>query len=164
MPAWPGGECPECGDLMPPNLITCQTCRALLNTDLQVSFVDIPEFVPLREISAGTTICEQQSESSDSGVHTAVEPRSATAKGIFIQCPGCREELKVPVQYVNSSVLCNHCNHQFAPAEKGHQSRLLAYYADCPHCRKRMRKTVGEVKGGCLCEACGNGVKLEVPF
>ncbi len=52
MPAWPGGACPDCGDHMPANLITCQTCRALLNSELKVSFVDIPEFIPLQEVSA----------------------------------------------------------------------------------------------------------------
>ena len=52
MPAWPGGPCPECGEVMPENLVHCQNCRALMNPDLKTDSVEIPEFIPLQEIGS----------------------------------------------------------------------------------------------------------------
>ena len=39
--AWQGGPCHQCGDDMPANLVHCQTCRALLNSELTEDSVEI---------------------------------------------------------------------------------------------------------------------------
>mgnify|MGYP002789603976 CR=1 FL=1 len=74
MPAWPGGPCPKCGDDMPPSMIHCRTCRTLLNPELEHDSVEIPVFIPLKEL--------------DSMVE--IEPM-----GLFVPCPKCHQELKV---------------------------------------------------------------------
>ena len=36
---------------MPANLVHCQTCRAILNEDLESDSIEIPRYIPLQEIA-----------------------------------------------------------------------------------------------------------------
>jgi len=163
MPAWPGGPCPECGDDMPPNLITCQTCRALLNSDLQQTYVDIPEFIPLEEITL-----DEQSDSQGSVVtKSPVQPQTSPvilieAKGIFRNCPKCREELKVPRAYLNQSVCCNHCQAPFVCDATTVNEYFVASYVDCPHCSQRIRASREFTNQNVLCNHCSQPLHIQL--
>jgi uncharacterized protein (DUF983 family) len=135
MPAWPGGPCPQCGDEMPENLIHCQNCRALLNDDLQADSVEIPEFIPLAEIQC------------------LVEVK---AKGYYVLCPHCQEELRVHAKYLGLRVRCKFCQADYDLKLGSRELTVKAFYADCPECEEELRvsqKYMGQKVACKLCQA-----------
>src|SRR3954468_24124011 len=114
MPAWPGGNCPDCGEYMPEKLIHCQSCRALLNSDLGPGNIVVPEFIPLPEVE----------------VMVDVE-----AQGFFVGCPSCHRELRINRKFLGSTVSCNHCQGNFNFDLDASGVKLVAFYARCPHCK-----------------------------
>lgn len=50
MNSWQGGDCPTCGESVPKLMIRCHACRTLLNPDLEERPIDVPEFIPLKEL------------------------------------------------------------------------------------------------------------------
>ena len=135
MAVWPGGPCPGCGDDMPPALVHCQSCRALLNQDLKTDSVVIPEFMPLEEIS---TMIE-------------VEPR-----GHYVVCPKCSEELRINAKYVGKQVACKHCESQFV--HNNPSSKLKAFYGKCPHCSEEIRASMKYLGMKVACKHCGGHI------
>jgi Zn finger protein HypA/HybF involved in hydrogenase expression len=121
---------------MPANLVHCQSCRALLNSELTEDSVEIPTFVPLKEIHRAQ----------------AVAPR-----GHYVQCPGCQAELKINAKYKNARVTCRFCDHCFT---YDRSVTIAAIYADCPHCRKQLRAS-GEYSGQRVaCRFCSGPLML----
>jgi uncharacterized protein (DUF983 family) len=118
MTAWPGGECPACGEWMPPNMVHCRECRQLLNLDLARDSVEIPEFFPLQEV--------------DSMVE--IQP-----DGIFTTCPHCAQELKINRKYLGQRIQCKFCQAEFLLDPTGPLVRQADVYATCPHCDQRLR-------------------------
>ena len=92
MPAWPGGPCPSCGDVMPKNVVRCQNCRTLLNSDLEPDIIEVPEFIPLQEIESMVEV---------------------ELGGYYVACPHCKRELRVGGKYVDENVQCKFCESQF---------------------------------------------------
>lgn len=135
MPIWTGGACPECGEDMPPALIHCQSCRALLNTDLDPDSVVIPAFVPLEEVSS----------------MIEVEP-----KGHYVVCPQCSDELRINRKYAGKRVQCKSCSSQFEHAVPS--NRLRAFYSDCPHCSKEIRASMKYLGSKVACKHCGGRI------
>ena len=130
MSAWPGGPCPSCGEEMPAKLVHCQICRALLDPELEHDSVEIPTFVPLREISAMIEV---------------------ELRGYYIGCPVCQKELRINKKYLGSQVQCKHCGGKFKLDLKNPLIPTVAFYANCPHCEQELRaapKYMGE-KVGC---------------
>lgn len=160
MPAWPGGPCPECGDSMPANLVTCQTCRALLNTDLQQNFVDIPEFIPLRELPSSESGQGYFPQDSDSALQTATRVVKTKPLGVFAGCPGCAEELKIPAQLLGARVQCNHCRHAFSLDRQTELRQVTAVYVDCPHCAKRVRANTKYANQDVQCNHCSGELHI----
>ena len=133
MPAWPGGPCPQCGDDMPPNLVHCQVCRALLNDDFVPDSVEIPEFRPMKEI--------------DSMVE--VEPR-----GFYVACPRCQQELRIARKYVGKGVRCKICQHDFHLDIYDKAIRTVAFFASCPHCQEELRSSPKYIGMKVVCKHC----------
>jgi len=136
MPAWPGGPCPECGEVMPENLIHCQNCRALLNTDLEFDSVIIPEFVPLKEIGSA---------------------KDVKIRGYYVACLECADELRITRTYVGRQVQCNKCSGQFLFNPDG---QVLAVYSECAHCSKRLRIATKYVGRRVTCKYCGGKIRI----
>jgi hypothetical protein len=140
MGAWPGGNCPECGDQMPARVIRCATCRALLNSDLAIKPIIPPEFVPLPEISATTDV---------------------PLKGVYVSCPACTRELRVGSQFIGQRVQCRFCDHEFdlnrdvMPVEAG--------YAQCPHCTQELRAAKRFFGVKVSCRFCQGSIRLIDP-
>ena len=161
MAAWPGGDCPDCGDFMPSNLITCQTCRAMLNSALKISVVDVPTFVPLPEIDpnelseSDTVILSATPQKARLQV-LLVEPR-----GIYYQCRGCDNELKIPKQFMNSKVQCKHCSHGFQMDLKRDISRVSSTYVDCPYCQQRIRAPRKMANSNVQCKHCQGAMHIK---
>ena len=139
MPAWPGGPCPHCGEAMPENLIHCQNCRALLNSDLDPDSVEIPTFIPLREIA---TMID-------------VEP-----VGLYVGCPTCRRELRVHAKYAGQRVACKHCNNGFLLDPGGAEAAVQAFYTSCPHCSEELRIAPKYVDQKLACKHCGGRLRF----
>jgi ssDNA-binding Zn-finger/Zn-ribbon topoisomerase 1 len=141
MPAWPGGPCPECGEEMPARLIHCFNCRALLNTDLEPDSVEIPEFVPLKEIGPVDEI---------------------KVRGHYVNCPNCTRELRVNAKYIGKSVTCKQCDGRFTLILDDPKVEQVGVYVYCPHCSVRLRMATKYVGIKVACKTC-KGHLMVVP-
>jgi len=137
MPAWPGGPCPSCGEEMPPQLVHCQLCRALLNPELESDSVEIPAFIPLQEISAMVEI---------------------ELKGYYVNCPHCRDELRINRKYVGKNVQCKHCSGTFLLDVSGDGVTVKAFFAPCPHCNDELRAAPKYMGEKVACKHCGGKI------
>lgn len=137
MTAWPGGECPDCGEYMPAKLIHCRTCRALLNEDLVADSVVIPEFVPLQEISAMVDV---------------------KARGYYVRCPKCKRELRISRKYVGQNVVCKHCETKFLLDLSAGDVKTNAFYATCPHCDQELRASPKYAGENVACKRCSGQI------
>lgn len=124
MPAWPGGDCPECGEEMPANLVHCQMCRALLNPELERPEIEVPEFQPLREVNPNEEV---------------KDVRFVRPQKFFVNCIRCQQELKIAARYLDHSVLCNFCDYPFDVEFHTTRLTLLGVETDCPHCNQTLR-------------------------
>ncbi len=103
---------------MPENLIHCQNCRTLLNEELRPNPVPVPEFKPLTEIASMVE------------VH---------AKGYYVECPHCVQELRVNTKYVGQRVSCKICRAQYDLNLNSPNLTVRAFFADCPECQEELR-------------------------
>ncbi len=142
MPAWPGGDCPNCGDDMPANLVRCRTCRSLLNSDLHTDTVEIPAFVPLQEIA---TMVD-------------VEP-----EGFYIDCPECARELRIAKKYLGEHVGCKFCHEGFIPDLGDPQLISLFFYTRCPECEEELRVARKYIGQKVACKYCGGKIHFVQP-
>lgn len=128
--AWRGGPCPTCGDDMPANLVHCQSCRTLLNSELTEDSVEIPKFIPLKEI----------------------DPKQfVLARGHYVKCPGCEDELRIHSKYRNRKVACRHCQQSFV---YDRSVIVTALYSNCPHCDKELRAATKYSGQSVVCRYC----------
>jgi len=139
MPAWPGGPCPSCGDDMPPNMIHCRSCRALLNSELERDSVEIPEFVPLQEIEAVVEIAPI---------------------GFFVQCPLCAQELKINRKYLGQRVQCKFCTSDFLLDPMDPSVKGADVYSKCPHCEQELRFAQKYVGVRVACRFCSGKIQV----
>ena len=139
MPAWPGGNCPDCGEYVPENLIHCQVCRSLLNRDLDPGSVEIPEFIPLPEVALMVDV---------------------EARGFYVGCPSCHRELRINRKYLGSSVSCNHCHGRFKFDLAAPGVSLVAFYARCPHCEEELRAAMKYLGARVACKHCSGQLHL----
>jgi hypothetical protein len=134
---WPGGPCPQCGDDMPPKVIHCQTCRALLNSELSEDSVEIPAFFPLPEIAVIA---------------------SASPRGHYVTCPGCQQELRIHSKYRSLKVACKHCN---VPFTYDKTVKINAAYMSCPHCKQEIRAGLKYLGHKVACRHCNGHLQLQ---
>ncbi|QDT66254.1 hypothetical protein [Calycomorphotria hydatis] len=145
MPVWPGGKCPQCGDFMPERIIHCRTCRQLLNTDLSSDTVEIPQFIPLKEIGEETSTPEVPGQN---------------IRGIYTSCPGCANVLKVNSRYVGRVVTCKHC----ATAVDLRDTENMVvdqHYLRCPHCESELRVSDKYVGQTAICKFCKGSLVIK---
>lgn len=136
MTAWPGGPCPECGEQMPENLIHCQNCRAMLNDDFQSDIIEIPDFVPLEEISSMIDV---------------------EVSGYYFICPNCDRELKANKKYLGENVVCKQCDGRF---KLEMSDRLKAFYVDCPYCQKELKAAMKYLGARVSCKFCDGSLNF----
>ena len=141
MPRWPGGLCPHCREFMPRNLIHCRSCRALLNQDLTIGSIEVPEFIPLREISSMVEI----------------EP-----SGFYVACPQCRQELRINRKYLSQHVECKFCRKTFFLHLLIEGLDLAAFYTTCPHCTEELRIAAKYMGTKVSCKLCGGHLHLQM--
>lgn len=134
--AWKGGPCPGCGVDMPANVVHCIECRTLLNSELTEDSVEIPEFVPLPEIQT---------------------MKKAQARGHYVRCGGCSEELRINAKYVGAKVQCRHCDFTFAYDQ---QVERIAMYTNCPHCSEEIRASMKYSGQKVACRFCKGPMEL----
>lgn len=139
MPVWPGGPCPECGEIMPERLIHCYNCRALLNTDLEPDSVEIPEFIPLKEIEPVPEL---------------------PIRGYYLNCPHCSRELRVNARYSGKPVTCKQCDGKFELDLKVPQLQPVGIYVYCPHCNERLRMAPKYVGIKVACKSCSGQLQV----
>jgi uncharacterized protein (DUF983 family) len=118
---------------MPERLIHCYNCRALLNSDLEPDSVEIPEFVPLKEIEPVTEV---------------------KIRGYYLNCPHCRRELRVNAKFIGKSVTCKQCDGNFVLDLDDSAIQKVGVYVYCPHCSDRLRMAQKYVGVKVACKAC----------
>jgi hypothetical protein len=126
---------------MPANLVHCQGCRALLNDDLDPDSVEIPQWTPLQELEAMIEL----------------KPR-----GYFVECPHCKQELRINGKYLGETVSCKYCNGSFAFDPKGSALKTTAYYALCPHCNEELRLGSKYANSKVACKHCAGHIHFLV--
>lgn len=139
MPAWPGGPCPECGEEMPPKMIHCRECRALLNKDLEPDSVEIPQFVPLQEIESSVEV---------------------PVRGYFIPCPICARELRIGMKFSGQQVTCKWCEGSFHLDFADERLKKSGLYVNCPHCAERLRMNLKYSGVKVACKSCSGRLKV----
>jgi len=139
MPAWPGGPCPNCNEYMPANLVHCQTCRELLNEDLELDTVEIPAFHPLKELAV---CCD------------------AYPIGFYFQCPECRKELRVHKKYLGKQVRCKFCQSPFSLRIDASKTKSQGFYTSCPHCSEELRIAHKYLGTTASCKFCKGHIQL----
>ena len=142
MAAWPGGPCPECGDVMPANMLRCMSCRAWLNPELTRPEPPVPEFRPLPEIK----------ESKNQSV---VRP-----EGHFVVCPACRRELRVANQYMGRQVACRFCDKRFPMVFDDDGTKRLGVYVHCWSCGDELRAAEKYLGREVICKHCDGRMKI----
>jgi len=138
MPAWPGGPCPRCGDDMPANVVHCQTCRELLNSDLTEDSVHIPVFQPLAEIESVIEV---------------------TPTGFYSACDHCGRELRLHRKYLGLKVSCKHCDKPLVP----NAASAVAFYADCPYCGEELKNRPKYIGQKVACKHCEGHIHFVDP-
>ena len=139
MPAWPGGPCPECGEVMPARLVRCAACRALLNDELQERQVVAPEFAPLKEIESVI---------------------QATPTGYYATCPNCGKELRIHGKYAGRNVACRFCDTQFHFQVEPPSAQVVAFYVNCPHCSRELKAAKKYLGAKVACKHCNGSIQL----
>jgi hypothetical protein len=124
---------------MPANLVHCRSCRAMLNADLESDSIEIPEFVPMKEIDS----------------YVELRPR-----GYYVSCPSCDRELKVNAKYLGRRVTCISCAGAFDLDFNNPRIEKLGYYADCPHCSKRLKLAAKYHGMKVACKFCTGHIRL----
>lgn len=147
MPPWPGGECPVCSERMPENLVHCQVCRALLNPDLESDSVEIPQFVPLREIA---TVPENLVSETD-------------LRGFYIPCPHCEKQLRTAKKYLGQNVQCRFCAAPFQIDPNAATSENCTFFAMCPHCDKELKAATKYMGVKVACKFCEGELRVVDP-
>jgi hypothetical protein len=142
MASWTGGECPQCGEWMPPNMVHCRECRQLLNPELARSSVEIPAFQPLQELDSLAEVAPA---------------------GIYCPCPKCAKELKIAQKYVGLRVQCKFCQHGFLLDPHGPIVRQADAYTGCPHCRQQLRFDPKYLGLKVACRFCGGKLQMLAP-
>jgi len=121
---------------MPARVVHCQSCRALLNSELTEDSVEVPLFIPLPELA----------------VIAAALPR-----GHYVSCPGCNEELRIHAKYRNLKVQCKHCSKPFTYTPT---VVINAFYAQCPHCKNELRAAMKYMGNKVVCKHCDGHIQL----
>jgi uncharacterized protein (DUF983 family) len=124
---------------MPKNLVHCQRCRTLLNTDLKESRVMRPGYMPLREIARLVDV---------------------VPSGYYIACPRCTRELRVSRKYTGERVQCKLCA---APFRLDYENAGLvrsAFFARCPHCSEELRAAQKYLGMNVACKHCGGAIRF----
>ncbi len=142
MADWPGGDCPACGEWMPPKQVHCRECRQLLNPELALSSVEIPEFVPLQELDAMVEVAPQ---------------------GLFVACPKCGDELKIARKYLGERVQCKFCQAPFRLDPTNPKVRAADVYATCAHCQQQLRFAAKYVGVKVACRFCNGKLNVVAP-
>lgn len=124
---------------MPPRQIHCRECRQLLNPELSLSSVEIPEFVPLQELDSLAEI---------------------TPKGVFVKCPKCSEELKIASKYLGERVQCKFCDAPFRLNVTSPKVRTADVYSTCPHCQESLRFARKYIGVKVACRFCGGKLQI----
>jgi uncharacterized protein (DUF983 family) len=127
---------------MPPRVVRCRTCGALLNRDLDARPIEAPQFVMLPE------------------VHLVID---TTTRGYYIACPNCEQELRIAAKYVGQNVQCEHCTAPFRFDRVNPSIRKLGFYADCPHCKQELRAADKYLGRKVSCKLCNGGIRFVDP-
>jgi Zn finger protein HypA/HybF involved in hydrogenase expression len=150
---WAGGNCPGCGEYMPPRQVHCRHCLCLLGEPSDssaqwerryLSALINPNgsgFSPLKEIDAAHLVL----------------PVS-----YLISCPKCKSRLRAGSQSLGKKVRCGSCKHELA-CFAVESAELIAVYVKCALCDAPVRVTKKYLAQSFDCPACAGRNLVELP-
>lgn len=99
-----------------------------------MSSVEIPAFVPLKELEAVVEIAP---------------------KGVFVNCPKCSQELKIARKYLGERVQCKFCQSAIRLDPTNPKVCSADVYSQCSHCEEQLRFARKYVGVKVACRFCG---------
>ncbi len=93
-------------------------------------------------------------------MHQHGDTRRVAPDGYLLECPHCRQELRVAGKYSGAHVECKLCLGRFrlAPGEVG--VRLVGFLAECPHCLEELRVNWRYHQARVACKLCGGRIQF----
>jgi hypothetical protein len=114
-------------------MVHCRKCRTLLNPELRQDSVEVPVFIPLRELDAMVEL---------------------TPQGVFVGCPKCAKELRINRKYMGQRVQCKFCEADFRLDPASPSIVNADVYSKCPHCEQELRFAKKYVGMKVACRFC----------
>ena len=80
--------------------------------------------------------------------------------GFLLECPHCRQELRVARKYSGAHVECKLCHGHFLLDPDSPASRLVGFFAECPHCLEELRANLRYRRARVACNLCGGRLRF----
>jgi len=171
---------------MPPRVLRCRTCGAPLNDEVQPRLIEPPPQVQLPELSKSAALLLPPSapaapspapppplsgplpspaaiQAPQPAPQTPPSTAVATARGHFIGCPNCEQELRIAARFLGHRVQCKFCTAPFEFQRRNLAIRWLAMFVDCPHCGQELRVAMKYAGTRAACKFCDGALRIEDP-
>jgi transcription elongation factor Elf1 len=80
--------------------------------------------------------------------------------GFLLECPHCRQELRVAKKYAGANVECKLCRGHFHLDPNHPSTRLRGFFAECPHCLEELRAHSRFRLARVACKLCGGRIQF----
>ncbi|MEC7555972.1 MAG: hypothetical protein VYA32_02285 [Planctomycetota bacterium] len=80
--------------------------------------------------------------------------------GFLLECPHCRQELRVAKKYAGANVECKLCHGRFRLDPEHPSTHLLGFFAECPHCLEELRAHWRYRLARVACKLCGGRIQF----
>ena len=80
--------------------------------------------------------------------------------GFLLECPHCRQELRVASKYAGAHVECKLCHGRFLLEPDHPRTQLVGFFAECPHCLEELRAHWRYRRARVACKLCGGRIQF----
>jgi len=80
--------------------------------------------------------------------------------GFLLECPHCRQELRVARKYAGAHVECKLCHGRFLLEPTHPATQPVGFFAECPHCLEELRANWRYRQARVACKLCGGRIQF----
>lgn len=80
--------------------------------------------------------------------------------GFLLECPHCRQELRVARKYAGAHVECKLCHGRFRLEPTHPATQPVGFFAECPHCLEELRADWRYRQARVACKLCGGRIQF----
>ena len=80
--------------------------------------------------------------------------------GFLLECPHCRQELRVAGKYAGAHVECKLCHGRFLLEPDHPNTQVVGFFAECPHCLEELRANWRYRQSRVACKLCGGRIQF----